>query len=157
MASADLTVAVEVFLKALLQTSYQVGGNLVVQALRTHHCSQFGVEVERLHAVGAAFEMLVNAGSEFIVDGAIEQVRSILETRRGALEAVTRRLIECEVIDGSELRDIVEASTGSPQLVPGTDAERRPPRPVVDVVDMVRPAADAAAAATRVFLPYAQH
>jgi len=78
-----------------------------------------------------------------IVDGAIEQVRRILEARRAALEAVARRLIECEVIDGSELRDLVEASTGSPQLVPGTDAERRPPRPVVDMADPVRPAADA--------------
>ena len=45
--------------------------------------------------------------------------------RRAALEAVTRRLLESEVIDGSELRDIIEASTDAPQLVPGTDAEPR--------------------------------
>ncbi|MCX7415938.1 MAG: hypothetical protein NTY25_05545, partial [Planctomycetia bacterium] len=29
---------------------------------------------------------------------------------------------------GSELRDIVEASTGVPLIVPGTTAGRRPPR-----------------------------
>ncbi|MCX7416149.1 MAG: ATP-dependent zinc metalloprotease FtsH, partial [Planctomycetia bacterium] len=52
-----------------------------------------------------------------IIDGGIEQVRQILETRRAALEAVTFRLIECEVINGSELRDIVEASTGVPLIV----------------------------------------
>ena len=63
-----------------------------------------------------------------IIDGGIEQVRQILETRRAALEAVTFRLIECEVINGSELRDIVEASTGVPLIVPGTTAGRRPPR-----------------------------
>jgi cell division protease FtsH len=63
-----------------------------------------------------------------IIDGGIEQVRQILETRRAALEAVTFRLIECEVINGSELRDIVEASTGVPLIVPGTTADRRPPR-----------------------------
>jgi len=67
-----------------------------------------------------------------IVDLAMEKVRRILEARRTALEAVTRRLIDCEVIDGDELRSIVEASTGAPQLVPGTEAERRTPRPAAD-------------------------
>jgi cell division protease FtsH len=78
-----------------------------------------------------------------IVDAGIEQVRRILETRRVALEAVARRLIECEVIDGTELRDIVEASTGSPQLVPGTDTDRRPPRPAADAADQPPLVADA--------------
>ena len=76
-----------------------------------------------------------------IVDAAMEQVRRILETRRAALESVARRLIECEVIDGGELRDLVEASTGSPQLVPGTDTERRPARPAADIGPAVADAA----------------
>jgi cell division protease FtsH len=76
-----------------------------------------------------------------IVDAAMERVRRILETRRTALESVAKRLIECEVIDGSELRDIVEASTGSPQLVPGTDTERRPARPAADIGPAVADAA----------------
>ena len=64
------------------------------------------------------------------------KVRRIIETRRVALEAVTQRLMECEVIDGAELKVIVEASTGTPQLVPGTDSDRRPARPpVVDLGD----------------------
>ncbi|MFO0422157.1 MAG: ATP-dependent zinc metalloprotease FtsH [Planctomycetia bacterium] len=78
-----------------------------------------------------------------IIDAGIEQVRRILETRRGALEAVTRRLIESEVIDGTELRDIVEASTGTPQLVPGTDTDRRPPRPAADATEQPPHVADA--------------
>jgi cell division protease FtsH len=78
-----------------------------------------------------------------IIDAGIEQVRRILETRRAALEAVTRRLIESEVIDGAELRDIVEASTGTPQLVPGTDTDRRPPRPATDAADQPPHVADA--------------
>ena len=65
-----------------------------------------------------------------IVDQSLDKVRRILEARRGALEAVARRLMECEVIDGVELRRLVEASTAAPQLVPGTDTERRPPRPL---------------------------
>jgi len=76
-------------------------------------------------------------------------VRRIMESRRGALEAITARLIECEVIDGEELRTIIEASIGTPQLVPGTEAERRvhvatapntaPPLPVAH--PLPRPAA----------------
>jgi cell division protease FtsH len=60
-----------------------------------------------------------------IIDTSIEQVRQILETRRASLEAVTSRLIEAEVIDGLDLKEIVETTSGKPQLVPGTAAERR--------------------------------
>jgi len=78
-----------------------------------------------------------------IIDSAIVEVRRILETRRAALDSVSRRLLECEVIDGLELQEIVEASTGSPQIVPGTDADRRPHRPSTDVVDVAPLASDA--------------
>lgn len=64
-----------------------------------------------------------------IIDAAMDRVRRIIESRRVALEAITSRLIECEVIDGEELRTIIEASLGTPQLVPGTEAERRVPPP----------------------------
>jgi cell division protease FtsH len=78
-----------------------------------------------------------------LIDAAIESVRGTLEGRRGALEAVTRRLIECEVIDGAELRDLVEASIAAPQIVPGTTSERRPHRPAVgDPPDTISGAAD---------------
>jgi cell division protease FtsH len=80
-----------------------------------------------------------------IVDASIQKVRRILDTRRAALEAVTRRLIECEVIDGDELRTIIEASIGAPQLVPGTEAERRVPA-AVSAAAPRPPAADAPAA-----------
>ncbi len=79
-----------------------------------------------------------------IIDAAIESVRAVLETRRVALEAVTGRLRECEVIDGAELRTLVEASTAAPQIVPGTATERRQPRPPQsDPPDAVAGAADA--------------
>ena len=77
-----------------------------------------------------------------IIDRSIEEVRRTLETRRSALEAVTRRLIESEVIDGGELREIVEAATPSPQLVPGTDAERRAARAPADAPDGLRQPSD---------------
>jgi hypothetical protein len=34
-------------------------------------------------------------------------------------------LIEAEVIDGSDLQEIIETTSGKPQLVPGTTAEHR--------------------------------
>ena len=68
-----------------------------------------------------------------IIDEAMTKVRRIIEVRRGALEAVTKRLMECEVINGTELKTIVDASTGVPQIVPGTDTDRRPARaPLTD-------------------------
>jgi len=79
-----------------------------------------------------------------IIDRSIEEVRRILETRRAALEAVTRRLIESEVIDGGELRVIVEAATASPQLVPGTDAGCRAARATPEAAEPLRPAGDMA-------------
>src|SRR5262249_17983960 len=42
-----------------------------------------------------------------ILDDATEEVRAILQVRRGALEAVALRLVDKEVIDGSELRELL--------------------------------------------------
>jgi cell division protease FtsH len=63
-----------------------------------------------------------------ILDEATAEVRSILQERRPALEAVALRLIEKEVIDGAELRGLIEAHSPGIKLVPGTTphAEGRP-------------------------------
>ncbi len=55
-----------------------------------------------------------------IVDDATEEVRAILKTRRATLEVVARRLMEKEVIEGTELRALIEAHDPGPKLVPGT-------------------------------------
>jgi cell division protease FtsH len=81
-----------------------------------------------------------------IVDEAIVKVRRILESRRAALEAIARRLIETEVIDGDELKRLVEASVEAPQIVPGTDTDRRLPRPSTADAAADRPAAGPAEA-----------
>jgi cell division protease FtsH len=60
-----------------------------------------------------------------IVDDAIEQVRRLLESRRPALEALTKRLMEQEVIDGQEMRQIIEETAPGPWIVPGTTADRK--------------------------------
>lgn len=55
-----------------------------------------------------------------IVDESLRRVRNILQTRRKALLALAERLIEKEVIDTEELRQITEANSPSAVLVPGT-------------------------------------
>jgi len=55
-----------------------------------------------------------------IIDGLIERVRHILESRRAALVALADRLIEKETIDTAELTEIVSATSPGPSLAPGT-------------------------------------
>jgi cell division protease FtsH len=65
-----------------------------------------------------------------IIDEGIERVKHILEVRRQALEALTRRLIEVESIDASELKRLIEENSQGPHVVPGTLAV--PGRPIVN-------------------------
>ena len=55
-----------------------------------------------------------------IIDESVHKTRLILSERRAALEAVTQRLIEVEVIDSDDLRTIIEATLEGPRVVPGT-------------------------------------
>jgi cell division protease FtsH len=72
-----------------------------------------------------------------ILDEGLERTRHILESRRAALEAVSRELIKQEVIDSSELKRIIEENSPSPMIVPGTDNESKkrsfPSRPARDI------------------------
>src|SRR5262249_21109963 len=54
-----------------------------------------------------------------ILDQATEEVRSILAERRGAMEAIAHRLVEKEVIDGKDLRQLIDEHSPGPKLVPG--------------------------------------
>jgi cell division protease FtsH len=57
-----------------------------------------------------------------IIDEATEEVREIIKSRRLALEAVAQRLMEKEVIDGDELRTLLEAHAPGPRLLPASGA-----------------------------------
>jgi cell division protease FtsH len=57
-----------------------------------------------------------------ILDDATEEVRAILRSRRAALDAVAQRLVVKEVIDGTELRELLEQFYPGPKLVPGSSA-----------------------------------
>jgi cell division protease FtsH len=55
-----------------------------------------------------------------IIDQAVAEVRELLQARRAALEALAKKLVEKEVIDGVEVHAIIEAHYPGPKLVPGT-------------------------------------
>jgi cell division protease FtsH len=63
-----------------------------------------------------------------IINQSLEKVRHILESRRKALVAMAERLIDKEVIDTLELKELVESNSPSPMIVPGTNetSKRRP-------------------------------
>jgi len=75
-------------------------------------------EIGRHHSEETARE--IDQEIRRIVNEAIEKVRYLLEHRRNALEAMTRRLIEVEAISFDELREIIEANSPGPSIVPGT-------------------------------------
>ena len=55
-----------------------------------------------------------------ILDESMAEVQRILRERRKGLEAVAQRLVETEVMDGAELRQILERECPPIKLVPGT-------------------------------------
>jgi cell division protease FtsH len=79
-----------------------------------------------------------------IVNEGLERVREILEKRKPALLGLADRLIEKEVIDATELKSIIEATSPGPWLVPGTSNVRRMPQVAKEVSsDNAPPAAEA--------------
>ena len=78
---------------------------------------------DRTHSEQTARE--IDEEVQRIINEGIERVRQILEARRPALIGLAKRLIEREVIDADELRQIIEDNSPSPQIVPGTGMERK--------------------------------
>jgi cell division protease FtsH len=78
---------------------------------------------ERTHSEHTARE--IDQEIRRIVDNAMRTTREILDTRRAALVAVATRLIEKEVIDNVELKQLVADNSPSPQIVPGTESAVR--------------------------------
>ncbi|HEX3598652.1 MAG TPA: ATP-dependent zinc metalloprotease FtsH [Lacipirellulaceae bacterium] len=74
-----------------------------------------------------------------ILDEGLQRTRHILESRRTALEAISRKLITQEVINATELKQLIEENSSSPMIVPGTevDGKRRasaaPSKPAKDI------------------------
>ncbi len=74
---------------------------------------------DRTHSEHTARE--IDEEIHYIVEQSQEKAGEILRTRRAALEALAVRLIEKEVIDFDELKEVIESGSPSPMIVPGTD------------------------------------
>src|ERR1019366_5611042 len=64
-----------------------------------------------------------------IIEDSLGEVRTIVLDRRAALEALAKRLMETEVIDGKDLRELLEAHYPGPKLVPASTAIASNDRP----------------------------
>ncbi|MCC7339433.1 MAG: ATP-dependent zinc metalloprotease FtsH [Pirellulaceae bacterium] len=60
-----------------------------------------------------------------IVDDMLQKARQILLERRQALESVTNRLIEVEVIDADVLQSLIDETLPGPRVMPGTSGLAR--------------------------------
>jgi cell division protease FtsH len=63
-------------------------------------------------------------------------VRELLLARRAALEAIAQRLMEKEVMDRTELMQLLEQFIPGPRLVPGSEALHGPPAPVEEAQEL---------------------
>jgi len=68
-----------------------------------------------------------------ILHDATTAVREVLLARRAALEAIAQRLMEKEVMDRTELVQLLEQHIPGPRLVPGSEALHGPPVPTEEI------------------------
>jgi cell division protease FtsH len=87
-------------------------------------------EVERSYSERTAREIDLEVRK--IISDATTAVREVLSSRRAALEAIARGLMEKEVMDRTELAQLLEQHTPGPRLVPGSEALHGPPEPAED-------------------------
>ena len=84
-----------------------------------------GGDFQREHSHSEQTAREIDQEVKRIIDESMEKVRHILETRLASLNALSARLIEKEVVDSDELKEIIEANSPSPLIVPGTQTGRR--------------------------------
>ncbi len=78
-----------------------------------------------------------------IIQEATTAVRDLLLARRAALEAIAQRLMEKEVMDRTELMQLLEQHIPGPRLVPGSEARHGPPVPIAAAESLTEPLTDA--------------
>jgi cell division protease FtsH len=79
---------------------------------------------DRSHSEQTARE--IDEEIKHILEEAQNKVSHILQSRRPALEALAKRLIIMETIDNAELKAILEESSPTPKIVPGTSVAAKP-------------------------------
>lgn len=86
----------------------------------------------RLHSENTARE--IDQEVQRILEEALQQTSEILQQRRDALEAIAKRLLEVEQIDGEVLMQLIEEYSPGPRVVPGTAKTNIPhPQKPIDI------------------------
>ena len=75
---------------------------------------------DRTHGHSELTAQRIDEGVAKIIDSCLTSVREILMTRKEALVALAEELMVVESVDGMELQRIMEESSTSPRVVPGT-------------------------------------
>jgi cell division protease FtsH len=90
-----------------------------------------GQSQETLHSMSEETAREIDREVKRIVDESLEKVREILHTRRDALVALSKRLMEVESVEAIELKKIVDENSSGPVVVPGTNTRSAMKRPMV--------------------------
>jgi cell division protease FtsH len=94
-------------------------------------------EVSRMQTHSEQTAREIDQEVKRIIDEGLQRTRHILESRRAALIAISEELIKSEVIDSAQLKRLIEESSPSAMLVPGTDVDGKrrtmPPKPAKDI------------------------
>ncbi len=92
-----------------------------------------GDEAPRSHSEQTARE--IDMEVRRIITEAFDRTREIIETRRDAVEALAKVLMEVESVDADELKRIIEENTHGPLMVPGTKPASSHTKTVIAPVD----------------------
>jgi cell division protease FtsH len=82
-----------------------------------------GEAIGRVHSEQTARE--IDEEVKRIIDDSMQRTRKILVERRQALESVTNKLIEIEVMDSEELLRLIDETLPGPRVKPGTQGHPR--------------------------------
>ncbi len=126
-AQNDLERATEIARSMVMDFGMSRLGRVTYRAVNRSDFLAAGGELprQRYHSEETARE--IDQEIRRIIDESLVKVRHILETRCRALEALAQCLIEKEVVDSEELKQIIEANCPNPVIVPGTAAATRKP------------------------------
>jgi cell division protease FtsH len=137
-ASNDLGRATEIARSMVMDYGMSRLGRINFRETNRNPFLYSGMELPRAQHHSEQTAREIDMEVKRILDESLERTRHILTTRRAALEAISQELLKQEVIDSAELKRIVEKSSPSPMIVPGTDSEGKkrlavPPRPARDI------------------------
>jgi cell division protease FtsH len=137
-ASNDLERATEIARSMVMDYGMSRLGRINFRESNRNPFLYTGTEYSRVQHHSEQTAREIDQEVKRILEEALERTRRILNSRRAALEAISQELLKQEVIDATELKRIIEESSPSPMIVPGTDSEGKkrlsvPPRPARDI------------------------